>query len=77
MNSNVPQIPNFLYAILLIWGLIWKGLALWKAAKNDQKYWFIVMLIINTVGILELIYLFRFAKKRLTFKELQFWKKTA
>ncbi|MEK7513452.1 MAG: DUF5652 family protein [Patescibacteria group bacterium] len=42
---------------LLIWSLIWKGLALWKAAKNNQLYWFLPLLILNTAGLLEIAYL--------------------
>jgi len=60
--------------IIMIWSIIWKGIALWKSAKNDQRNWFLIMLIVNTVGLLEIIYLFGFAKKKLTFKELTFWK---
>ena len=44
--------------ILLVWSMIWKGLALWKAAHREQKVWFVVFLIVNTCGILEIIYLF-------------------
>ena len=40
-----------------------KGWALWQAAKRDEPWWFVVMLVINTVGILELIYLIFFVKK--------------
>jgi len=53
------------FGILLIWTLLWKGLALWKSARNDQRYWFIALLLINTAGILELLYLFVFAKNKL------------
>jgi hypothetical protein len=49
---------------LMIWSLFWKGWALWKAAKNDSKVWFIVLLLINTVGILDIIYIFLVAKKK-------------
>ncbi len=48
---------------LLAWTLIWKGWALWKAAKNDSKPWFIVLLVVNTLGILDLLYIFVFGKK--------------
>lgn len=47
---------------LLIWSFIWKGLALYRAARNGQKIWFIVMMIANTAGILEIIYLLFFSK---------------
>jgi len=42
---------------VLIWVIIWKGLALWQAAQHKQKIWFIALLIVNTLGILEIIYL--------------------
>ncbi len=41
----------------MIWSLAWKGLALWHAAKRNEKWWFIGMLVINTIGILEICYL--------------------
>lgn len=48
---------------LLAWSIAWKGVALWKAGRNNQLPWFIVLLVINTVGILEIIYIFAFQKK--------------
>ncbi|MDD2483270.1 MAG: DUF5652 family protein [Candidatus Shapirobacteria bacterium] len=49
--------PQF-YFILLIWTLVWKGAALWKAANKRQLIWFILLLTINTVGIFEIVYIF-------------------
>lgn len=43
---------------LVVWSLVWKGLALWRASQRGEKVWFIVFLLINTAGILEIIYLF-------------------
>ena len=57
LNPNSP----ILY-ILIAWTLIWKGIALWHSARNKQKGWFIVLLIVSTVGILEIIYLIFFKK---------------
>jgi predicted membrane channel-forming protein YqfA (hemolysin III family) len=65
---------NIAIYVLFIWSLFWKGIALWRASQFKQRNWFVVMLVLNTVGILEIIYLFRFAKKRLTFKEMGAWK---
>ncbi len=74
MMRSMTQQPNYtLIYLLLIWASIWKGLALWRAAKEGNKYWFIPMLIFNTVGLLEIIYLFRFAKHRLTVHEITGW----
>ena len=49
--------------LALTWSLVWKGLALWKSAGLRQKYWFIAILLINSWGILEIIYLFLVARK--------------
>jgi len=61
INSS-PWIA-FLFTLLVIWTLIWKGIALWKAARNNDKTWFILLLILNTVGILEIFYIYVFSKK--------------
>jgi len=49
---------------VLLWTLPWKGVALWKAARNSHKKWFVVLLVINTLAILEIVYIFFFAKKK-------------
>lgn len=55
-----PMFPaaGVLLVLLLAWSIVWKGLALWRAAKRGEKIWFIVFMLVNTAGILELIYLF-------------------
>jgi hypothetical protein len=40
------------------------GVALWRAVKNNSKPWFIALLVINTLGILEILYIFLFGRKR-------------
>jgi hypothetical protein len=52
-----------LLMVVAIWQMIWKGIALWKSAELRQKWWFIAILVINTFGILEIIYIFFIAKK--------------
>jgi hypothetical protein len=47
---------------LVIWSIYWKYQAIWYAVKHDQKWWFLAFLIINTVGILEILYLYVFSK---------------
>lgn len=47
-----------MFLAIIIWSLVWKGLALWKSAKYGDRNWFIVILILNTVGILEIFYLY-------------------
>jgi hypothetical protein len=55
-----------LLAPLVLWSLVWKGWALWRAAKNDSKPWFIVLLLVNTLGILDMFYIFVFGKNKST-----------
>lgn len=42
----------------ILWTLGWKGASLWRAAKNDSKPWFGALLVSNTLGILDAVYLF-------------------
>ena len=43
--------------------LVLKGFALWYSARREQKVWFIVLLVVNTLGILDLVYIIFIAKK--------------
>ncbi|MEK7190515.1 MAG: DUF5652 family protein [Patescibacteria group bacterium] len=54
---------NILVLILLLWTISWKIYAVWTAAQNNQKRWFIALLVLNTVGILEIFYIFKIAQK--------------
>lgn len=49
-------------AVVAIWSAAWTGLALWHAARREQKWWFIFFLFVHTAGILEIIYLLFVAK---------------
>ena len=55
---------GLLVVIALLWTIAWKGWALWLAARRGEKVWFIILLIVNTVGILEIIYIFAVAKQK-------------
>ena len=71
MEETMNQMPDLALSagmiigliVLLSWSIVWKGIALWKAARNGSKAWYVVMLLVNTVGILEIIYIFAVAKK--------------
>jgi hypothetical protein len=65
-------IPVWMIAILVvasIWEAVWKGFALWKAAKKNQLIWFVVILIFNTAGILSILYIFLFSEIKLDSKK--------
>jgi len=55
-------LPLWLLTIILVWSLVWKGLALWKSSKKNSPIWFVVLLVVNTIGILEILYLFIFSE---------------
>ena len=59
------NIPNWLVLVILLWSLPWKGLSMWKAAQLSHKRWFIVLLVTNTFGILDVIYI-RFVARKYT-----------
>jgi hypothetical protein len=65
---GVMAITLPLFILLLAWMFVWKGLALWHSARRGQYWWFLILLVVNTFGILELVYLFGVAK--LKFNEL-------
>lgn len=58
-NLNSP----FLFLVLTAWSLVWKGIAMWKAAERKEKWWFIALLVINSLGVLDLVYILVFSKK--------------
>ena len=62
-NTGMTQeVIAFLLAVVLIWSLTWKLLALWKSARKDSVIWFIVLALFNTLGILPIFYIFVFSK---------------
>ena len=60
-----PVVAPFIIAAIL-WSVVWKGLALWHSARRGQYWWFLILLVVNTLGILEIIYLFFVAKLKFT-----------
>ncbi|MEK6928235.1 MAG: DUF5652 family protein [Nanoarchaeota archaeon] len=62
------SVNNFLLAhpilvsIVMLWALIWKGFSMWKAAQNKSLPWFVILLVINSLGILDILYIFVFSK---------------
>jgi hypothetical protein len=60
--STLPWlIPVIIIAV--IWEMIWKLIAFWKAARNNHLAWFICIAVFNTVGILPIIYILMYRKK--------------
>ena len=63
--NNLAEILGtsiWIIVLLLIWTMTWKLLALWKSARKGSLIWFIVLGLVNTLGILEILYIFIFSK---------------
>jgi methionyl-tRNA synthetase len=57
---------NYPWFILVViaWNFTLKGVALWFAARRNQPCWFAALIILNTLGILEIVYFFSLRKKK-------------
>lgn len=62
LNSPFAFAFGFLVIVAVVWSMVWKGIALWKSSRLGHKIWFVVMLITNTLGVLEILYIFFFSK---------------
>lgn len=62
--SNMVGWMFVLMIIVGVWEFIWKAIALWKSARNTQKVWYVFILLFNTAGILPIIYILFFQKKK-------------
>ena len=65
MKHKQPEpVKIALISVLAAWTLAWKGASLWHAAKDDSKPWFIALLLSNTAGLLDALYIFRVSRAR-------------
>jgi hypothetical protein len=62
LHSMLPWLIPVLI-ILAIWESVWKLIAMWKAGRNNHLVWFICIALINTIGILPIIYILMQRKK--------------
>lgn len=56
MTYTISDAQLTIIIILALWELLWKSIALWRAARFNQPVWFGLILILNTAGILPIIY---------------------
>lgn len=64
------------FIFILVWQLFWRGIALWRAALNNQRKWYIALIVLiplNDLGLIPIVYLFFFAKHPLTLHEITKW----
>jgi hypothetical protein len=81
MHNRDMNVPSPIVIVLAVFVLSVKGIALWYAGKNKQRNWFAALFILflllspvlNLLGIIDLVYLFKFAKNPLTLDEIRSW----
>ncbi len=55
---------SLILVLLIIWSVLWKCYSVWTAVKRNEKWWFVALILFNTAGILDMIYIFGVAKKK-------------
>lgn len=65
------RINPWILVILSVWDITWRGVALWKSSRGGQRYWFIALMVVNSIGILPLVYLFFFQRKPVEKKRMR------
>lgn len=64
-KKSVCKLNNPVIYLLIFWSLIWKGIGLWRSARDNRMPWFIAILFVNSMGILEMTYLFLSKRNKL------------
>ena len=64
VQLTLPTANHELLAAVMAWSLAWKGVSLWRAAQEKSKPWFVTLLLSNTLGILDAIYIFGVTGRR-------------
>lgn len=54
--------------LLVLYNLIVKTMSLWRAARNRQRGWFLVLAFTNSLGILDYLYMRKRRPQRLVEK---------
>lgn len=64
MGFDQMGISAFLFGVIIVWSLSWKLFALWKAAKKNSPAWFVILALVNTIGVLEILYIYIFSEMK-------------
>lgn len=71
LNETLAELGISLwqFVLILLWTYTWKLLALWKAARKNSPWWFVILALVNTTGILEILYIFIFSEMKISAKK--------
>jgi len=57
MKELLLSVPAWVWTVIILWELIWKITATWHASCKDHLKWYIALLLVNSFGILPIVYL--------------------
>lgn len=57
MDYHISDAEMITFGLVALWDLAWRGIALWQSSQRQQKAWFVVLLVINSAGLLPIAYL--------------------
>ena len=57
MDYHISHAELVMVAVIVAWDLAWRGIALWQSSQRRQKTWFVLLLIVNSAGLLPIAYL--------------------
>ena len=67
MPRQSPEAVTAAYVmvfLIVVWSVVWKLIACWKAARRDQRGWFIAFILLPPLaGTLEIFYVFWIAPR--------------
>lgn len=63
MEQALTSMNPYMILAVVLWTLPWKAWALWLAARRGDIWWFLGLIIISTLGLLEMVYIFFIAKQ--------------
>lgn len=67
MLQNYLQFNRYGWLVIILimaWTLPWKIAALWRASKHNDKVWFVVLLVVNTLAVLDILYIYVFSRRK-------------
>ncbi len=68
---DIPPARRAIFVAVIAWSLAWKGASLWRAARNGSKPWFVALLLTNTLGVLDAVYLFVLDRHRSSYRLIE------
>jgi methionyl-tRNA synthetase len=67
--ENIFLKHPWVLVLILLWNLPWKAAALWRSARRGHLGWFLTLILLNTLAILDILYLVFFSAPKIVRNE--------